>query len=69
VLSAQITYLVQSLAMWLSAQEHMNVRYLRLINKKKQLVDIAPHWGEPHISCVDGFLCAIMFMLWIYLVH
>jgi hypothetical protein len=47
----------------------MNVRDSRLINKKKQLVDVAPHWGEPRISCVDGLLCAIMFMLWICLVN
>jgi hypothetical protein len=24
----------------------------------KQLVDVALHWGEPHISGVFGFLCA-----------
>jgi hypothetical protein len=24
----------------------------RLIKKKKKLVDVAPHWGEPRISCV-----------------
>jgi hypothetical protein len=30
----------------------MHVRDCRLIKKKKKLVDVAPHWGEPCISCV-----------------
>jgi hypothetical protein len=47
----------------------MNVRDWRLIKKKNSLVDIAPHCGEPRISFVDGFFCAMMFMLWICLVH
>ena len=61
--SVQIFCLVRSLALWLSAQEQKNVRDLSLIKKKKLLVDIAPHWGEPHISCVFGFVCAMLFML------
>jgi hypothetical protein len=41
----------------------MHVRDCRLINKnKKKLVDVAPHWGEPRISCVD-VLCAMLLML------
>jgi hypothetical protein len=43
----------------------MDVRYCRLIKKKKSLVDVAPHWGEPRKSCVDGLLCAIMFMFFL----
>jgi hypothetical protein len=47
----------------------MDVIDLSLIKKKKKLVDVAPHCGEPRISYVDGFLFVIMFMLWIFLVH
>jgi hypothetical protein len=68
--SVQITFPVQSLALWLSAQEQTNVRdWRRLIKKKKPLVDVAPHWGEPRKYCVDGLLCVIMLMLWIFLVQ
>ena len=36
-------------------------------NKRRRLVDIAPHWGEPHISYVD-VMCAMMLMLLMYLI-
>jgi hypothetical protein len=41
------------------------------INKqenKNKLVDVAPHWGEPHISCV--LMCFVQYSsccLWVYL--
>jgi hypothetical protein len=41
----------------------MNVRFRRGIKKMKQLVDVAPHWGEQRIYCVLGFLCAVLFIL------
>jgi hypothetical protein len=43
VRSAQISCLVRSLALWLSAQEKMNVRYRIIIKNMKHLVDLAPH--------------------------
>jgi hypothetical protein len=43
------------------------VRRLKETNKEEEeLVDVAPHWGEPRISCVD-VLCAILFMVFMYL--
>jgi len=36
---------------------------LEEVNKEEEdLVDVAPHWGEPRISCVD-VICAIIFMV------
>jgi hypothetical protein len=36
----------------------VHVRGLREDNKEEEeLVYIAPHWGEPHISCVVIALC------------
>jgi hypothetical protein len=32
-------------------------------NKEEELVDVAPHWGEPHISCVVVALCNVVDML------
>jgi hypothetical protein len=33
-------------------------------NKEDEEVGgIAPHWGEPSISCVFGLLCVVLFML------
>jgi hypothetical protein len=43
VLSAQISCMVQSSALWFSAQEQMNVRSRQIIKKAKRLVDVAPH--------------------------
>jgi hypothetical protein len=63
VLSVQISCLVRSSALWISAQGKMNVRYGLIINKAKQLVDVAPHWGEPCISCVFGVIFVVLFML------
>jgi hypothetical protein len=46
----------------------VHVRRLEETNKKRRrLVDVAPHWGEPHISCVN-VLCDMVFMLFIYLI-
>jgi hypothetical protein len=65
----QITCPVRSLALWLCAQEKMHVRDCRLIKKKKKkLVDVAPHWGEPRISCVD-VLCAMLLMLFMLFIY
>jgi hypothetical protein len=45
----------------------MNVIFKHIIKKAKQLVDVAPHWGEPCTSSVLWFsLCnviSIMFCL------
>jgi hypothetical protein len=50
---------------WLCGLVH--VRILEETNKKRRiLVDVAPHWGEPRISCVD-VLCAMLIMLFMYL--
>jgi hypothetical protein len=43
------------------------LRILKETNKEEEeLVGVAPHWGEPRISCVD-LLCAMMFMLFMCL--
>jgi hypothetical protein len=31
-------------------------------------VDVAPHWGEPHISCVSDVICAMLCLSFICLV-
>jgi hypothetical protein len=47
----------------------VHVRRLEETNKKRRrLVDVAPHWGEPRISCVN-VLCAMVFMLFMYLIY
>jgi hypothetical protein len=39
----------------------VHVRRLIKYNKEdKELVDVAPHWGEPHISCVMVSLCIMV---------
>jgi hypothetical protein len=44
----------------------VNVIILEEANKEEEeLVDVAPHWGEPHICYVD-VLCAIVFMVFMY---
>jgi hypothetical protein len=68
MLSAQIFCPMRSLDLWLSAQERMNVRFRRIIKNTKQLVDVAPHWGEPRISCVFGVLCVMLCFSFICLV-
>jgi hypothetical protein len=47
---AQISCPMQS---WSCVSVH--VRILEEANKEEEveLVDVAPHWGEPRISCVD----------------
>jgi hypothetical protein len=38
----------------------VHVRTLEEANKEaEELVDVAPHWGEPRISCVD-VICAVL---------
>jgi hypothetical protein len=54
------------LALWLCAQEQKNVEILKTNKEEEELVDVAPHWGEPRISCVD-VLCAMLFILFMYL--
>jgi hypothetical protein len=45
----------------------VHVRRLKETNREEEeLVDVAPHWGEPRISYVD-VLCAMLFMLFMYL--
>jgi hypothetical protein len=31
--------------------------------EEEELVDVAPHWGEPRISCVVVALCIMVVML------
>ena len=56
----QISCPMQSGFLWLYA-----CRILREDNKEKreELVDVAPHWGEPSISCVVVALCIIVMLL------
>jgi hypothetical protein len=35
----------------------VNVIRLEEDNKEEELVDVAPHWGEPRTSCVVIDLC------------
>ena len=45
----------------------MPIIILKKTNKEEEeLVDVAPHWGEPCISCVV-MLCAMLFMMFMYL--
>jgi hypothetical protein len=47
---------------WLCGYVH--VRRLEEDNKEEEeLVDVAPHWGEPCISCVVVSLCNMVDML------
>ena len=42
----------------------VHIRILEETNKEEEeLVDVAPHWGEPRISCVVVSLCIIVVML------
>ena len=42
----------------------VHVRSLKDDNRREEeLVDVAPHWGEPCISCVVVALCIIVVML------
>ena len=51
--------------MWSELCGSVPVRILKKTNKEEEeLVDVAPHWGEPHISYVD-VLCAMLFMVFI----
>jgi hypothetical protein len=55
---------------WLCGLVH--VRRLEETNKEEEeLVDVAPHWGEPRISCVDCALCNVVHDVYvsIFLVH
>jgi hypothetical protein len=44
----QISCLMRSRILWLCACR----RLTKDNNREEELVDIAPGWGEPHISCV-----------------
>jgi hypothetical protein len=49
--------------MWSELCGSVPVRILKKTNKEEEeLLDIAPHRGEPCISCV-GVLCAMLFMV------
>jgi hypothetical protein len=62
VCCAQITCLVRS-----DLCGSVPIIILKKTNKEEEeLVDVAPHWGEPCISFVD-VLCARLFMLFMYL--
>jgi hypothetical protein len=51
-----------SYASWFCGSVH--VRRLEEDNKEEEeLVDVAPHWGEPRISCVVVALCIMVDML------
>jgi hypothetical protein len=53
----------EELAMCLCAREKKNVESLQTTKEEEEeSVDVAPHWGEPRISCVD-VLCAMLLML------
>jgi hypothetical protein len=42
----------------------VNLRILEEDNKEEEeLVDVAPHWGKPHISCVVVSLCNVVDIL------
>jgi hypothetical protein len=44
----------------------MSIIILKETNKEEEeLVDVAPHWGEPRISFFD-VIYAILFMLFMY---
>ena len=52
----QISYPMRS---WFCVSMH--VRILKEDNKEdEELVDVAPHWGEPRISCVMVALCIMV---------
>jgi hypothetical protein len=41
----------------------VHVRRLKKDNKEdEELVDVAPHWGEPRISCVMVALCIMLYV-------
>ena len=41
----------------------MHVRRLTEDNKEdEELMDVAQHWGEPHISCVMVSLCIMLYV-------
>jgi hypothetical protein len=60
------TYISCPMQSWHCSLVH--VRRLEETNKKRgRLVDVAPHWGEPHISCVY-VPCSLVFMMFMYLI-
>jgi hypothetical protein len=62
---ARCVHISYPLRSWIYGLVH--VRRLEETNKEEEeLVDVAPHWGEPRISCVD-VLCAILFIVFMYL--
>jgi hypothetical protein len=57
----QISCPMQSRVLWLCACKTIDRRN----KEEEELVDVAPHWGEPHISCVVVALCIMVVMLFI----
>jgi hypothetical protein len=56
-----------SYPMWSCLCGSMHVRGLEEANKEgEELVDVAPHWGEPRISCV---MCFVLYCSCVFLVH
>jgi hypothetical protein len=53
---ARCTQIACPLQSWIYGLVH--VRRLEESNKEEELVHVAPHWGEPRISCVI-VLCAL----------
>jgi hypothetical protein len=50
------------LTLWLGACKEIE----ETNKEEEELVDVAPHWGEPCTSCVF-VLCAMLFMVFMYL--
>ena len=50
---------------WICGLVHV-IRLKKINKEEEELVDVAPHWGEPRIS-YDIVLCAMLFMLFMYL--
>jgi hypothetical protein len=61
-----ISLILTDLALWICAQEQRTVRSLKTNKKRRRMVNVSPHWGEPCISCVD-VLCAMLLMLFMWL--
>jgi hypothetical protein len=58
---AQISYPMRS---WICGSVH--VRILKETNKEEEeLVDVAPHWGEPRISCFI-VICLFVYVVYVF---
>ena len=58
---AQISYPMRSGFLWLCACR----RLIEDNKRREELVDVAPHGGEPRISCVMVALCIMVVILFI----